>query len=520
VSASTLDELVALQAEYAYEPEKWAYNVCGFEAKDWQASGLRDYIEHQFCAWCTGSGVGKSAMLAIIILHFLATRPFPKIPCTAPSGHQLNDVLWAEIHKWMRRSEMLSKLFKHTATKVGLIGHENEWFAVARTSRPQPGRDTAEGLQGFHADHVLYAVDEGSGVSDQILGAVDGALTTPGSHAIIASNPTRRTGYFYKIMHDEELQRVWATRVISSRDSSFVDPAYIKRIESHYGAESDYCRMRVDGLFPRAESSALVTAEQVYEAHKRVIPDEKIVNEPVVLSLDPARFGDDDSVWMARKGPRLIFREQVHGMDVQEVTTFGIDLIHQLGASEYRIDEIGIGAGVVDHSKHMLKKEKVRVIGVHVGERALDEERFFNLRAEIFWNVRNVINYASIPIETDRFDEEITRIYYGWDSKDKKIRVEKKDEIKRKLGRSPNDADAFAILYGNLRASTAVVSPTYFMAGSKGDVAERNAQSVRDGGRNDVGTDLLSVGLGLGRESVGANRYKEFRSFDTGSGEF
>jgi len=462
MSKTVIEQFTEAQVSYVHNPKKWAYDLLKFEPDKWQEEILDAYTDNRFIALSTGNGVGKSALLAILILHFLSTRPFPKIPCTAPSQHQLFDILWAEISKWLRRSELLSRVFKWTQTKVSLRGHEEEWFAVARTSKPEPGKPTAEGLQGFHADHLLFVVDEASGVADQIVGAAMGALTNKDARILLASNPTRRSGHFFNIINtslEERDTKPWFIKFVSSEDASHVAPEFIQTIVTTYGKNSDNYRFRVLGLPPKAEAAALITPEQMFDAHQRQCDEDREDGE-VVLSCDPARYGDDDCVWYLRRG--LVFKERhsFHGLDTVQATKIGLDLFETNAADKYFIDEIGLGAGVYDHTKEALRKKSLsnRVRGINVGSKAQDDISFYNLRAELYMQARQLIDAVSIPFVTELLDQELTSIKYGWDSKDKRIKIQSKDDIKKELKRSPNDADSFVLnnagaLFQQLKAS-------------------------------------------------------------------
>jgi len=427
---------------------KWAYDILGFSCDEWQEEEFRKIdLGERFAIWSTGHGVGKTAALAIRGLHFLSTRPFPKVPCTAPSQHQLHDLLWAEYAKWLRRSEFLSKMFTWTQTKIYLNGHQEEWYAVARTSKPKKGEKAAEGLQGFHDDNLLYCVDEGSGVDDRIFSAMDGALTKSGNYAIVASNHTRRTGHFHKICEDPPKQ--WHTRYVSGIDSKLVDDSYVQNIIETYGKDSDTYRVKILGIAPRASSQQLISSEQISEMHERVLPDE-LRNGRCVLSCDPARYGDDDSVFYVRRNREIFRRESVHGMDTTEVGDLFCELFFEHDPESAYIDEIGIGAGVLDYVRKKLKSDKRRVFGVNVGSNAKDEKKFFNLRAELFWHIREVIDTIMCSIDTPLLDEELEHFEYGWNTKDSRTQMPSKDQIKAILQRSPDDADSFSLLLKDL----------------------------------------------------------------------
>ncbi|CAK0754768.1 hypothetical protein CCP3SC1AL1_2110010 [Gammaproteobacteria bacterium] len=120
--------------------------------------------------------MGKTACEAWVILWFIATHPICRIVCTAPTGHQLYDVLWTELKKWLERCS-LKEEFECTATTIFSKANPESWFGVARSA------SVAVNFQGFHEENILFIVDEASGVDDEIWEAIEGSLTYKNSYA-------------------------------------------------------------------------------------------------------------------------------------------------------------------------------------------------------------------------------------------------------------------------------------------------------------------------------------------------
>jgi intein/homing endonuclease len=446
---------------------------------------VTDYIEH------------NTALLARLMIHFLHTRPFPVIPCTAPTQKQLFNVLWAEAGRAMSKSSIVQSLFEWQQERIFLKGYKDRWFAVAIVSTPpKPGAMTTESLQGYHGEHLLFLIDECSGIADQILGAADGAMSTPSARAILASNPTRNTGYFHRAANSPDLADLWARIFVDAEqvDSEYIDKTYIQRLKKIYGENSDYFRMRVRGLPPRSETNALVSPEQVFDAHRRTSAER---SNYIIGSCDPARFGDDDSVMYIRDGNVILKRYSIHGMDVVQLGNLCLQLIIDHNCDEFRVDSIGVGGGVVDYIKHNIasRHHKCSVISVHVGEDAIYNSEFVNKRAEVAWQIRRKIDEIYIPFETPLLDEELTVTRYGWDSKDKRIKLESKDDIKKNLNprRSPNDLDALCLNCAELNIS-AEVDKMYFLIGSK-DYIHNNRNANLDSESRYLNTLLTNVNL-------------------------
>ena len=400
------EELLDLQAEYFYDPNAWASDVLGnaWDPDPWQMQGLDALVHDHFVAMATGTGPGKTALCAVAVLYFLSTRPFPKVLCTAPTQPQLKRALWPEIAKWMRFSNALDRTFEWTQTRVSMRGqHSNEWFAEAKTARPQSKQLSVESLQGLHADNILIIVDEASGVADQVMNAIDGCITTEGAHVILAGNPVRRRGYF-SLQSRTSGQKIenggtWRVFNVSVIGSKHVNQEKLERNTALYGKESDYYRVKVLGLPPLTDAQGLISPEQVYEMHAR----KPITIGQSVLSCDPARYGDDYSVIFMRKGWTFVERVEVYGMNGPEVAKIIDDLFDKYNPDLVCIDTIGIGSSVYDQVEINLKEKECgdRLIPVGVGEAAINDKKFLNLRAEIFWMLPNYVARASVPIETD-----------------------------------------------------------------------------------------------------------------------
>jgi len=268
---------------YASHPVEFVEDIIGATPDEEQAKILRSLAANTMTTVRSGHGVGKSTVEAWSVIWFMTTRPFPKIPCTAPTQHQLFDILWAEVSKWLRHSKALSKELVWTKEKVYMRGYPEEWFAVARTaSKP-------DALQGFHAEHVLYIIDEASGVDDTIFEPVLGALSTPGARLLMCGNPTQLSGFFYDSHHKNRAS--YSTFHIDGRKSSRVSQDFINTIIRMYGEDSDVFRVRVAGDFPLQEDDIFIPLPLV----ERSIMTEYMPSKgpPTIhIGCDVARFGD------------------------------------------------------------------------------------------------------------------------------------------------------------------------------------------------------------------------------------
>src|SRR5690606_7668561 len=202
--------LVALARHWVRHPVDFVRRVLRAEPDEWQARVLQHLADGKNTAVRSGHGVGKTATAAWAVIWRLMCFPMSVVPATAPTQHQLYDVLWPEIARWIERGS-LHDVLRWTATRVGVAGYERTWFAVARSSnRP-------ERLAGFHAPNLLYVVDEASGLESTTWEVIDGARTTAGAVVLAIGNPTQRSGGFFEAFHRH--RRFWATVHVNAENS-------------------------------------------------------------------------------------------------------------------------------------------------------------------------------------------------------------------------------------------------------------------------------------------------------------
>lgn len=430
-----------------------------------------------------GHGVGKSALEAWLILWFLLFRRPCKIPVTANSQDQLRDVVWAEIAFWWRKLPgFLKDHIDVSVERVAIKGMEEAAFAVARTARPE----RPEALQGFHSENLFFVIEEASGIEDVIFETAGGALTGDHSMVLMCGNPTRTSGYFYRAFHEN--RESWSCYHVPCQASSRVSKSYAEEIAREYGEESNVYRVRVLGDFPTSEDDAVIPLGLVEAAVRReVAPGDG----GVVWGLDVARFGDDTTALAKRRNNTLLapvkeWRKldlmQVSGVIMNEYATTP----DKDKPGTINIDVIGLGSGVFDR----LRELGLPVRGINVGEAAPTQpERFMRLRDELWFKGRDWFDARDCNIpRDDGLISELVQPKYKLESSGK-IKVESKDDMKKRGVKSPNRADAFLLtlaggdLNVNLRRATAVMDYDPFNAGGAAYdrfVAQQSTAGVSD----------------------------------------
>jgi hypothetical protein len=405
--------------------------------------------------------------MAWCVLWFLACYFPAKVPATAPTSHQLEDVLWSEIAKWHRKmAEKLPSLAAQFEWSVGAFRMKaapNESFSVARTSRPE----RPEALQGFHSEHILFLIDEASGVADNVFEVAEGALSTDGAFVVMAANPTRQSGYFFDSHH--KMRSAWAALHWNGEDSPMVSRQYIENMEKKYGRHSPVFKVRVLGEFIGAVDG--VISLELCEA-ARIREVEPNTAAKVIWGVDVGRFGDDSSALAKRRGnwqPEPV--REWYGKDTMQTVGIVKAEWDKTPAKDrpaaINVDVIGIGSGVVDR----LKELQLPVVGVNVAEsespNANPEIQFNRLRDELWWKGREWLEAKDCKMaDDDETIAELTTPTYLFLSNGK-IQVERKDDLKKRGVKSPNRADAWLLTFheGGFPRTTTLPPINYSTAG-------------------------------------------------------
>ena len=401
---------------------------------DQQERVLREIGPGSHISIRSGHGVGKTALLAWVILWFFLTRYDARIPCTAATHGQLRDILWPEIAKWLKRLPADLQTSLEWQTERLLMKERREtWFAVARTAR----KENPEALQGFHGDYLLFVVDEASGVPDEIFEVAEGALTKANVISVMTGNPTRLSGEFYRSHHQD--RHLWKTFHFSSEDSRLVSSDFPERIARKYGKDSDVYRVRVKGDFPLAEADTFIPLPIIEEAKLMIVPDG---HGPQVWGLDPARYGDDETALVKRAGTKVLEVSGIRKRDTMAVAGWVVKQAKRENPSNIFVDVIGIGAGVFDR----LNELGLPVTAVNVAERPKDADTYARVRDELWGCVRDALKEGLSLPDDEELCAQLCSPKYSFDSSGR-IVIERKDDMKKRGVDSPDRADALGLTF-------------------------------------------------------------------------
>ena len=450
------EALVALIEVYYDDPVAFAEDMLGFMPDGWQRDAMMALAKEPLVSVRSAQGVGKTAVEAAIVIWYLCTRPFPKVICTAPTRQQLNDVLWAEVDKWLSTSKV-KKLLKWTKTKIAMVGNEERWFATARTATKP------ENMQGLHEDHMLFVVDEASGIDDKIMEAVLGTLSGAENKLFMCGNPTRTHGIFYDSHHRDRADYV--ALKVSSYDSSRTNKENVDRLIRRYGIDSDVVRVRVFGEFPKAEPDALIPLEFAEAAvHRRIYENEdgeEVIPEEALLQIgvDVARYGDDETVIQPRIGAKALAQSKWSGQDTVRTAGEALRITRELMRKYKRnfaviaVDDTGVGGGVTDLLRAQVRENEynIAVVACINNAKAKANDKYDSWGAESHFDLRDRFISGEIEIAENDDDliAQITARKYHITSKGK-FAVESKKEMKKRGLRSPDRGDAMVLAFANV----------------------------------------------------------------------
>lgn len=399
-------------------------------------------------ATASGHGVGKSTLVAWIILWALSTFEDTRGVVTANTETQLKTKTWAELGKW-HRLFLARELFKLTATAIFSGERERTW----RIDMVPWSERNQEAFAGLHnkGKRLILIMDEASAIPDVIWQTSEGALTDSDTQILWAvfGNPTRNTGRFKECFSGGKFSRYWQTFQVDSREVSLTNKKQFTDWIDAYGEDSDFVRIRIKGIFPRHGEMEFFSAADIEAAMAREV--EVRSWEALILGVDVARFGANNSVIYPRKGrdARSIQRQVFNGIDTVALATRVHEASNLLRADGLMVDGGGVGGGVVDNLRAMrLFCFDVQFGGKPDGlghETGNPGERYANKRAEMYGMLRAWLKTGALPEDPD-LRSQMAGITYTFNARDEIILTSKELMMKNGLP-SPDDLDALALTF-------------------------------------------------------------------------
>ncbi len=427
-------------------PLKFVRENFSVEPDAWQCEVLEAFPHNQRMAMKACKGPGKTAVLSWLIWNFLCTRPYPKVACTSITSDNLSDGLWTELARWKAKSRFIDAAFDWQKTRIAAKDHPEQWWASSRTWAK--GADTnqqANTLAGLHADYLLFVLDEAGGIPDAVMAAAEGGLSTGiETKILMAGNPTHLEGPLYRASTTE--RHLWhLTEITGDPDdpkrSPRVNVQWARDQIAKYGRDNPWVLVNVFGRFPPTSLNALLGPDDVGPALTRELREDQFSFAPRILGCDIARFGDDRTVIFPRQGLASYMPDIMRGARTEAIVGRIARKCDEWQPDAVFVDGTGgYGAGVIDG----LRLARYPVIEISFSGKA-DDPRYLNKRAEMWFEASlNIKRGAGLPNLPELQKELCAPTYFFHQDK---FQLESKDDIKSRLGWSPDIADAYCLTY-------------------------------------------------------------------------
>ena len=415
-------------------------------------SGLLTPNEAIQLAVASGHGIGKSALVAWIILWAFMTAPDTLGVVTANTETQLKTKTWARLGEWFNLIWFARDHFNLTAT--ALLSKDPTRERTWRIDMVPWSEKNTEAFAGLHnrGKRVVLIMDEASAIPDLIWEVAEGALTDADTEImwIAFGNPTRNVGRFKECFAGGRFASHWKTSQIDSRTVSFTNKKQIERWREAYGEDSDFFRIRVLGIFPRHGLMEFFSAADIEAAMTREVSISQM--DPLALGVDVARYGANASVIFPRKGrdARSIPRKRFTGLSTVELATHVFSTHTELRSDGIFIDGGGVGGGVVDNVRNM----HLFCYDVQFGSKndipgtvwGTEGERYANKRGGMHGALRSWLKTGAIPNDPE-LRAALLAIRYYFNLRDEIVLEAKEDIMEEHPEISLDDVDALALTF-------------------------------------------------------------------------
>ncbi len=435
------------------DPVAFSREVLGVNPWSKQREILRALASgKRFIACKSGHKIGKSDVAADAALWFTSVFPDSRVILTAPSAHQIQNIVWRSVKRMYDRA---------------LIPLGGECFGTAHIGlRYSDGReiiglstDVPERFAGISAPNLMFVVDEASGVEEKIFEAIFGN-TAGNATVLLLSNPTKTSGTFYDAFNSKRAN--WHTISVASTETPNFDPSaepipglatpeFVEFAKKQWGIDSPHFSVRVLGEFPSQSENSVIGIALISSASERWQPyddDSNTSAERFTVGVDVARFGDDATVIQAGRGFATLLPVKLNNQDGGQVADRVCEIVDTWRRTDeialVKCDGINAGAAVFDALQVRAAAHHIEVIAVNSAEQSNRVEEFPNLRSQLWFDLRDWLRAGGTVPPNEELSTELAAPTYAIDAKGRTV-VEPKDRFKKRLRRSPDHADALAL---------------------------------------------------------------------------
>lgn len=435
--------------KYERDPVAYASDVLGIRLWDKQAEIACAMVpENARVAVRSGHKCGKSTLAVVISYWYYDTFEDARVQLTAPTDRQVNGILWRDLRRAYQKA-LISPGGgpPHDLARSGLKAPDFREI-VGFTAR------AAEDAAGVSGPRILYCVDESSGVHDRIYEAIHGNLGGGDGRILAISNPTRREGWFFDAFHDQSAD--WRTFHLSSeetpnaRSGRLVIPGlatrqWVNERREAWGVDSPIYKVRVLGQFVDLGEDRVISLDLLGEAEARWDEVAIDLSELLHVGVDPALGGRDETAVAARRGQKVIALDTWSEGDPRRNAERVMQFVRTHAAMSERpvvkVDKGGEGWRVY---AALQQAQGIELYGIDFGWRPRRPKMFLRLRDELWFVARDWLRDGGTLLSDRKLEAELTSPKYRTDLRERLV-VEPKDEVKKRLGRSPDRADAVVL---------------------------------------------------------------------------
>lgn len=433
-------DIVSMADRGRTDPVWWCKEVVGNTLWSKQKEIIESVRDNTRTTVRSCNGAGKSFVSANIVAWFITNFPESIVITTAPTSRQVEEILWQEVARVYNKSKFpLGGRLMKTKWDFGA-----KWFAMG-LSTDEPDR-----FQGFHAQHILGIIDEACGVEPQIYEAMEAILTSSGARLLLIGNPTEPDGEFFKTFQSPLYNKIHINAYDTPNFTGelgnvelpgLITPQWVKERKQEWGEESPAYQARVLGEFPDVSSTSMIPLSWIM---KSVVNEVVPRTEPCILGVDVARFGDDESVIVQRRGKEVEKIVRLQKIDTVDVANQVAQVFYECENCELIcVDAVGVGGGVAD----ILRRKGLPAIDINSGEKAYQSLRFNNKRTEMWYRLRELLRLGEIKLPNDELMiGELSSPKYTFDTSGRYV-LETKEQMKKRGLKSPNIADAIVYAF-------------------------------------------------------------------------
>lgn len=456
-SKITLAEKIAL---WRNRPKLFFEEVLGMKLDAWQEDFVKSFLNNERTVAVASKGVGKTKLLGGCAIYMLVLYYEPKIAVMSVTKDHLKDNLWAEMIKFIEQSPFLKSILKYSATRITFKDSETAFISARSIPKGAGEEEMKSALAGLHANHVSFMVDEAGSLPDSLWDTADAILANENLHPTIpkfarilaCANAEMPRGLFYRVYTSNQSgnksveAKQWSMINISSdpldpKRSTRVSKEWAQGVIDKYGGrDHPVVKINVLGIYPDTSQELFLSEWEIDEAMRRSYEEHLVAHHEPSIGVDVSRGGDDTIIATRRGLTAYPFVRVDPKSDGHEVGRAVLREAYVRKTTRVKVDGTGgYGLSVIDYLK---AEGSLDVVSVVYNRAATKPESYNNIRTEMYCKMRDWIRAGGALPPDPMLKEDLLAPKIN--IRGSRFELEPKEEIRKRLGRSPDRADALA----------------------------------------------------------------------------